>query len=462
MKDFLNSPLVFAEINPACLRVLSETTGVEFSLQRGADGKLTPACRKDVASGLRNFLGRQSWQPRVRAICAISAHGVSLRTVPLPSGEGDLQDIMRLQIEKEFPLAPEELAWGWRQIFAPNGARQALVAAVRRQVVEDYAELFSDAGIRAEFALAACAREWLCPAPDSAHVSLDVQPDYVEMALFESGAAASVRIFSSVPALVEALRLFPAKTIYLSGNAPQDGIIEKLPARVAYRALEVPGGAGVSAATIGLKKAVSENAPVLKLQAKSHDLKTPFSFSRADFLAGRNRLWLIRAVALLLALLLLPYAEALLFKPLLALKLNSVKNHRRNFVSLAGPELAFLQSLRQEQPPYLDALYVMAQAAPPGLSITSLTMDQKGDVALKASLQSAQQVMDFRSKLIASGFFANITVEDQTPLPNEQKVNVRMTARWKTGARAIIKMPPPTDQKSSVPPGPAPGVVTRL
>ena len=83
--------------------------------------------------------------------------------------------------------------------------------------------------------------------------------------------------------------------------------------------------------------------------------------------------------------------------------------------------MQFLQSLKQSQPPYLDTLYVFSKAAPPGLHLDSLTMDQHGEIQVRATMQSADQVMDFRSKLIASGFFANITVEEQIAEPAESQ-----------------------------------------
>ena len=50
-------------------------------------------------------------------------------------------------------------------------------------------------------------------------------------------------------------------------------------------------------------------------------------------------------------------------------------------------------------------------------------------------------VMDFRSKLIDSGFFSTISVEEQTPTPDRQKVNFRMSAQWKpAGARPVQKV----------------------
>jgi hypothetical protein len=55
--------------------------------------------------------------------------------------------------------------------------------------------------------------------------------------------------------------------------------------------------------------------------------------------------------------------------------------------------------------------------------------------------------MDFRAKLIASGFFADITVDEQTPVPNQQKVSVRMTAQWKSAeARAALKIGPSPEE----------------
>ena len=128
MRELFNPPPVFIEINPASMRVLRESGGLELPLQRAADGKLTAACRKELISALQNFLGRKNWQPRVRAICGISAHGVSLRTIALPAvAGGELEGVLRLQIEKEFPLSPDELAWGWREISNDPARREAIV-----------------------------------------------------------------------------------------------------------------------------------------------------------------------------------------------------------------------------------------------------------------------------------------------------------------------------------------------
>jgi len=450
MREFFNPPPVFIEINPASLRVLRESGGLELPLQRAADGKLTAACRKELISALQNFLGRKNWQPRVRAICGISAHGVSLRTIALPAvAGGELESVLRLQIEKEFPLSPDELAWGWRECSNDPARREVIVAAVRKEVIEDYAAVLSEAGLNLEFTLSAFARELICPSPNEPHAILEMGRNHAELVSIENGVATSLKILPVNENLADAaLKNSPAKIIFVSGDAAaQSGVLEKLSARMDCRRLEVPAGDGFSAATIGLKKSVSENIPLPRLQSKPQSSKTPFSFSWTDFTRGENRRWLTRAAVLLVLLLVLPYAEALLLKPLLGLKLASFKKQRQQFASVVEPELRFLQSLKQTQPPYLDVIYLFSQSAAPGSHLDSLTINQHGDIAIKAAMQNAQQVTDFRAKLIASGFFANITVEEQTPIQNQQRVSVRMSAQWKPSAgRAALKIGPSPEE----------------
>lgn len=450
MRELFNSPPVFIEINPASLRALRESGGLELALQRAVDGKLTSACRKELISALQIFLGRKSWQPRIRAICGISAHGVSLRKIALPAAAGgELDSVLRLQIEKEFPLSPDELAWGWREISNDPARREAIVAAVRKEVIEDYAGILSEAGANPEFTLSAFARELLCPSPAEPHAILEISRNHAELVSIENGAAASLKILQANENLADAvLKSSPAKTVYVSGDAAaQSGVCEKLSARMNCRRLEVPAGDGFSAATIGLKKSVSENIPLPRLQSKPQPSKTPFNFSLTDFTRGDNRRWLTRAAVLLVLLLVLPYAEALLLKPLLGLKLASFKKQRQQFASVVEPELRFLQSLKQNQPPYLDAIYLFSQSAAPGSHLDSLSINQHGDIAIKAAMQNAQQVTDFRAKLMASGFFASITVEEQTPVLNQQRVSVRMTAQWKSAAgRAALKIGPSPEE----------------
>ena len=113
---FSNPPPVFVEIGQGSLKAVRENDGVELPLERQPDGRLTAACRKTHLA-LKNFLKAKSWQPRARAVCAIGARGVSLRRLSLPAGtKEEFHQRLLLQIEGEFPLPPDELAWGCQQL----------------------------------------------------------------------------------------------------------------------------------------------------------------------------------------------------------------------------------------------------------------------------------------------------------------------------------------------------------
>jgi hypothetical protein len=96
-------------------------------------------------------------------------------------------------------------------------------------------------------------------------------------------------------------------------------------------------------------------------------------------------------------------------------------------------EYRFLDYLKKNQPPYLDAVSIIANAAA-AARFDSLSMNRRGDVALRGSMRDGQQVADFRSKLIHSGLFSTVVIEEQTPTPDRQKVIVRISAQWKPGA----------------------------
>lgn len=435
---FLNAPTVFIEIGLDSLKIVRGAHGLELPLERTHDGKLSPGCRGTLMAELRKFLGRKSWLPHGRAVCGVSAQGVSLRRVALPAAAvNGLEDVIRLQIEKEFPLSPDDLAWGWREIAGDR--REAVVVAVRKAALEEYAEIFSVAGLDPEFTVAAFGRELLCRASDEPHGILEVGQNRVELAWFDKGVPAGLRILPLGPTLTEAiLKGVAGGVLYLSGRELSAELVSKLSGQVECRRLEFAGGEGFSSATAGLEKSAVEKTPLLWLRTKARPTRVSFDWSRAE-----TRRWAVRAGVLLAILLILPFAEALLVKPFLNGKLTRFKAQKQQFVSVVDPEMRFLQDYKQNQPPYLDLFYLFSKTAQPGMRLDSLTVNQHGNIALKATMPSAQAVMDFRSKLIDSGFFANITVEEQTPMQFQPTVNVRMTAQWKpAAARPAVKLEP--------------------
>ena len=487
---FMDPPCVYIEIRQSSLKALKGETGLELPLERAPSGGLTKACREKVTISLQGFLKKDVWQPRFRAYCAIGARGVSLRRLTLPAtSKEDLKRLLALQIESEFPLPPDALAWGYRQINSADipvghstnssGATQELlVVAVKKDVIEEYSEILSECGVVPVFTVAALARRHVWQHPPQTCALLDVGRNYAELISFENGVPLAVRVLpwggeSMTGAIADKLGIsrdeaeklktgltpYPSgdgelglkieaaidaaldslagaingnwsgQKIYLSGRSTQ---LKDFASRLARRLengmqcelLDLAPGEGRSAAVLGLRKATENgNESLVTLQSKPTNGSAAFA---------RPAPWKWAALALGLAFLslALPYLEAPLLKWRLSTRLKAIQADRGRMVVI-DRDLDFLRHVKQNQPPYLDALFLLAKAVPPGAKFDSLSMNRRGDLALRASMKDSQQVAGFRSKLIDSGFFASVAVEEQTPTPDRQKLTVRITAQWK-------------------------------
>jgi hypothetical protein len=443
VNGFMNSSL-YIEIGHGSLKVLNGNEGLELPLERLSSGRLTDSCKEKLSAGLQRFLKRKSWQPRTRAFCAINARGVSLRRLTLPAAaKEEWERLLRMQIESEFPLAPDELAWGYRLLgeSRQNGAtrKDVLVVAVKKDVVDDYSSLLSGCGISPIFTLAALARNGICPHPRGTYALLDLGNQTAELILFEDGIPTSVRILQ---AGTETLNL-PSTLDLVANSLPTNGttrtlfvagidqnardtlrLVERLGSNIDCQPLKIEPGEGRSAATLGLRRSTeADGNPLLMFQSKQANGKA--SLASPSFLK-----WAACAGALVLILLLLPYAEALLLKPWLTRKYSELKADTGRLGTI-DRELGFLQFLKQNQPPYLDALYLFSKSTPQGARMDSLTMNRRGEVSMRGSMRNSDQVADFRNKLMDSGFFSSVSVEEQTPTPDRQKVNIRISAQWK-------------------------------
>lgn len=446
--SFMGSPEIFVEISQSSLKALRENDGVELPLERQPDGRFTESCKEKTIASLKIFLQAKNWQSRVRAVCAIGARGVSLRKLSLPAGaKEEFHRRLLLQIESEFPLPPDELAWGWRQLGEAkpsNGTlvkSELLVAAVKKEIVADYQEILVACGTNPIFTLAALARTGLCPHPPETFAMLDIGGNQSELTGFEKNVPTVSRIIFwgaenvsdtadvKLDVLAQAIKgSLPATKLFISGNKISEDFTSRLSKSLGdgwqCERLEVTVGEGHSAAISGLKKFADQD-PALVIRVKQTSGTT-------NLTAPDLKKWATRAVALAAVLLVLPYAEALLLKPHLAKKVSAFKADAAR-LAVIDRELDFLQYLKQSQPPYLDALYVFSKSAPQGTKFDALSMDSHGVVSMRGSFRDGQQVADFRGKLIASGFFASVTVEEQTP--DRQKVNVRMTAQEKSATQ---------------------------
>jgi hypothetical protein len=506
-RQFMNPAQIFLEIGQEQLRASNRDQTLEVPLQRLPDGRFTDGCKTELAARLQKFIDRKSWQPRVRVYCAIGARGVSLRRLALPTGNKDeVQRLLPFQIEREFPVSPDQLAWGAQPLNGrkagpnqSNGKQEFLVAAVKKDLLEEYAGILANCGATPVFTLAALDRTYVCPQPPGPYAVLAIEHSYSELITLDAGVPVAVRVLpwgnedltrsgritgasggvasfgGSFPASIgspgksvdELVGLINGQSVGralyvtgLSGAVGRPDFAAELSARfgkeVECRTVDLPGNATMSPAVLGLQRSVESHggSPPLVLQ-----LKQAKGTSR---MPPREQLkWAGVAAGLLLLALALPYAEALVLKPHVAHKLAAIKNDQ-NRLAVIDRELDFLQYLQANEPPYLDALLVLAKSAPPGTTFDSVSMNRRGEVSLHGSLHDGQQVADLRAKLIASGFFAGVAVEEQAPSPDRQKVTVRMTAQWKAPAERV--KPPaesaagPNERKGLPNPRPGPAV----
>lgn len=428
-----------------------------------------------------------------------------------PASAEEMERLLLLQIESEFPLAPAEMAWGYRSLNGRNGARPApghevLVAAVKKEFVEEYASILTEAGVNPVFTLAAFARGAYCPQPLGTFSVLDLGSEQSELISFDHGVPTMVRVLrwgtdnviqtletsasltreeatrqltelerpgaSEANALIR--RAVQSELLKLAQSLPRESLggklfvtgrlagwaetaaslSQQLAGLLPVEALPSSGGPGQTAATVGLQRASRQSGglPILILEVNPGR----HTERRAPDFAWQ---WAILAVALVAAILALRFLDPFLRRPALARRVAQVREYRQVLPGI-DRELGFLQYIDQNRAPYLDATYLLANATQPGTKIDSLAMNRRGEVAFRGAVQNAQQVLDFRSKLIDSGFFASVVIDEQSPTPDRQRLNFRITAQWKPfGARPVLPEPPAgaADAKSGRPGGPPMG-----
>jgi Tfp pilus assembly PilM family ATPase len=522
--DLINPARIYIEIGQSSLKALSGSVAIETSLERQESGRLSDSCRAKVVAGLKGLLQNKGLVARPRAVCALGARGVSLRRVSLPAaGKEDMSRLLLLQIESEFPLPPEQLAWGSWPVdpgaARGNGAasrQELIIAAVKKEVVQEYADILAECGAAVEFTLAGLARNSVCPGATASRAMLDIGRDSSELLTFDNGAPAAARVLpwggeditraiatalgvsrdeaetiklglststgndsrgktgaavdAALDDLAAATRQFwTGQKLYLSGKSVRmNGFAARFAARLGGGAVCEPIGVSddgnASAAILGLKKAVENDGGALPMSIQVAQTRRAEAPARPAPLR-----WAVASAVLLLVVLGLPYVEAVLAKPFLAGKLASMRKEAQS-LPVIDRELEFMQFLNQNQAPYLDGLLAFAKTTPPGNRFESLTMNRRGDIGLRLKFRDPQQIIEFRQKLLDSGFFATAVIEEQTPMP-DRSINVRLGLQWKpSGSRKapIVDLPAATNDagKSAAAPakpearpktGPAPG-----
>ncbi len=491
---------LYLEFGRASVRLFDGTEGVELALERSENGRLTSGCKATLLSTIGEFSRSRTGRGPMTALSAVGAQGVTMRKIRLPKCSlEELEGVLLLQIESEFPLPPDQLAWGYLDvppqdsvISSNPGGPEVLVFALKADSLEDYAEILISAGITPSFTLAPFARRAIIPASARRNFSiLHLAEPQCELSCFEQGALTLVRLISLGPEfqnpgggvgspansletttpgfaaiLAKALpRTSLGEVLYLTSDRLDLKALEDLVARalgggIRCEVLDQAQAPGRSDVTLGLARAAAQlGSPQLPL----FRIKTARALPSSTYPIPWK--WIARAAALLICALGLRYLEPALSKAQVSNKLAEMKIHRATLPGFER-ELGFLQHLAKNQALIQDTIYVIANAAPQGTRIESLTISRRGEVSLRTSVAPPPQAVAFRSKLTDSGFFSTVVVEEQSQSPDRQKTTLRISALPKSGAPrptiptasasgfakdAKVQKPKPTSGASSVP-----------
>jgi hypothetical protein len=437
-----NSQL-FIEFKENSMHVLDGEHGIDIPIERDGAGRIPSLAIESVANQLRAFFDQTEPSARM-ANCAIPARGVSVRRITLPSAAGaDIERVLTLQLEAQMPVAPSELAWGCARLPGSRNGNVAdlqefLVIAVKRELLSDYTAILAGAGVTAHFTLAAVARRALCTASIGNFSILDLSGSgtKAEFAAFEHGEVLTVRALGpSDSALNGSLQSQLGQKLYLTGQNLQP-VAERLAQSRPNTPVEIVDGftgPGRTAANLGFKKLLDRGEQPMLLGA--HEAKPRITRPTTP--------WKWAALAALLAVvaLSLRYAEAIVYRTRLSRKLAAISAYRNTLPKIER-EYNFLNFIKTNQPPYLDTFTVLAQAVPAGTRIDTLSLLRNGDLTLRGTLGDAQGPGTFRSKLIDSGFFSRVVVDEQTPIQDGQKFTFRLSAQLKPdGARKPLSLP---------------------
>jgi Tfp pilus assembly protein PilN len=133
-----------ARVRPSGVRVLGAATISGYRERPAADcGSLYQGLLKRTGTG------------HLSANVLLPRRDVIVRQLSFPGvADRDLAAAIQFQIDSLHPYAEEDIAWDWRRI----GRGSVLLAIARREVIERYVTLFSEAGIKvAQFSFSAAA-----------------------------------------------------------------------------------------------------------------------------------------------------------------------------------------------------------------------------------------------------------------------------------------------------------------
>lgn len=531
---------IVLDLGPRSLKARFRGHGWEVPLARGPDGRWTEPTRQALVDALQRLVPSRRRRAATPAVCALPAHGVTLRPLEIPrAGPEETARLLALQVESTLPLPPEELAWGRLLTETRAGPRHATLVAIRRQQVVEIQELLRACDLEPQFTVGALAAAGACQLRRSSDMSaldgrslddrsgddrsgvtrsaagepfglLDVGRDHSELLAVGDEGPHTLRVVPwggehltsaiaqalDLPAdeaeqrkrelcaasawppeltsvveraleeLVVALRSrwpwttdeAPSATAVASGAArgPRDAPprifltgggarTHALASRLAqawpgieWTPFPIAHEPGASAVTAGLEEHPSA-APLLQLGVP-RATGTPRRL-RLERVTG---LWLAGFALLALGGWVAHRAAPLRQLGTLRSQLDEARTHvaerarARTELQAGDAELTQLRAIQQSQLPVLEALRVLAEAAPKNTRFEEITLGAQ-QISLRGTIPSSEAANSLRQGLLEAGLFSELRL-DKDPDPKKRTVRFHLAARLKRGA---VARPPP-------------------
>ena len=427
---------VIVEFTDSSVHIAHDARSVELPLERDAAGALTPSSIEAVIGALRSFATHPG--SREQAFCLLPARGVSLRRISVPANsKAEIERLLPLQIDAQFPLSSEELAWGYSRSTASGAQLQDfIVAAVKKESLQTYRDLLTNAGFEPLFGIAALTRPNLSTHAPTKFGVVEIGQHKSELVTLDERGPATLRVVAlgaessaSAEPLLETLRNNgPFQKIYVSVKSAalwSQRISPGIPAEM----LLVP--VGQSSAIAGLRESLRRGDEPLLISGQRESIR----IQRAP----AQWRWLAAVAVLGLISLGLRFAEPMLRRSHLTRTIDDISAARAKLPKV-DHEVAFLQYIKTNQPAYIDIVAAMAGAAQQGTKFEAVTISRHGEVSLRGTAQGAQAAGTLRAKMFESGYFSNVVLDEQTPGQNNQ-VSFRMTGQLRSEAER--KLPPP-------------------
>lgn len=455
--NFFKNPTpiqIFAEFTDSVFRVRGPVS-FETPLERDQQGGLTEGCQQKCNERLLRSLDAKGALYEI--LCSITLRGVALRRIHLPKVTAEeIPGLLEFQIEKEFPLSLDELSWlsfpaRGQEVLEANGGLDFSVFGIRRSVLRNYQAVFKNLTSQVAWTLSQLSRalalgegtltregllihagqhysEWI-----RLQKGAPIQSGYLTQG-YDSGLGSDSKIYKDIQSVIGFGSVAPqiqAPVVITTepGGSSEAAILEESLKSISIsascfgqNASESTLDDGGSLALLGLESKWAMNLGRFDFDEISSEQKAA---PKKEFTK-----WVALAAGLVLLSISMKYAQPLFKYGSLQKRFNEVKAEQKALPDIRK-ELSFLQLLESNRSPYLESIHIISRTAPQGAFIERVGMNRRGEVNLEGQVQSPDQLEEFRSSLIKSGFFYPVVVDEQTMDQQKRKLSFRISAKWK-------------------------------